>query len=262
MMNLPKLRGAKFLEDQSIRSAKYELTSELKKMPNFSVLLLLTWCQQHCQIKSKTRVQIHFFFLFVMVGFFGVCLWVNVIFDHLFVGKWGFLQRDIVERTSTQSSTTQCHSLQQRWYQPRVPPAQRTEMQVSWFVKWCCLFCFYQDYKSVIWKDESFYFFVWRERESPSTVKLHVFYFKGTSTTLYTSYSKLHKSTTTFSCHMEPAKKIVWLIWKSFLSCLLLLLHFGHQGDCIMFSVRSSNDGTFCANKFWNVLPAESMIFL
>ena len=158
MMNLPKLRGAKFLEDQSIRSAKYELTSELKKMPKFSVLLLLTWCQQHCQIKSKTRVQIHFFFLFVMVGFFGVCLWVNVIFDHLFVGKWGFLQRDIVERTSTQSSTTQCHSLQQRWYQPRVPPAQRTEMQVSWFVKWCCLFCFYQDYKSVIWKDESFHF--------------------------------------------------------------------------------------------------------
>ena len=31
MMNLPKLRGAKFLEDQSIRSAKYDLTSELKK---------------------------------------------------------------------------------------------------------------------------------------------------------------------------------------------------------------------------------------
>ena len=134
MMNLPKLRGAKFLEDQSIRSAKYELTSELKKMPKFSVLLLLTWCQQHCQIKSKTRYIS--FFLFVMVGFFGVCLWVNVIFDHLFVGKWGFLQRDIVERTSTQSSTTQCHSLQQRWYHPRVPPAQRTEMQVSWFVKW------------------------------------------------------------------------------------------------------------------------------
>ena len=47
MMNLPKLRGAKFLEDQSIPSAKYELTSELKKMPNFSVLLLLTWCQQY-----------------------------------------------------------------------------------------------------------------------------------------------------------------------------------------------------------------------
>jgi len=64
MMNLPKLRGAKFLEDQSIPSAKYELTSELKKMPNFSVLLLLTWCQlaAYCQIKSKTRY-ISFFFL-------------------------------------------------------------------------------------------------------------------------------------------------------------------------------------------------------
>ena len=86
-MNLPKLRGAKFLEDQSIPSAKYELTSELKKMPNFSVLLLLTWCQlaAYCQIKSKTRFIS--FFSFVMVGFFGVCLWVNVIFDHLFVGK-------------------------------------------------------------------------------------------------------------------------------------------------------------------------------
>ena len=77
MMNLPKLRGAKFLEDQSIRSAKYELTSELKKMPNFSVLLLLTWCQQHCQIKSKTRIQIHFFF-FLCDGW---------LFWRLFVGQ-------------------------------------------------------------------------------------------------------------------------------------------------------------------------------
>ena len=155
MMNLPKLRGAKFLEDQSIRSAKYELTSELKKMPNFSVLLLLNWCQQHCQIKSKTRY-ISFFF-FVMVGFFGVCLWVNVIFDHLFVGKWGFLQRDAeFHNTMPFSSRT------------TIPSTSCTTYRDAGFLickMVCCLFCFYQDYKSVIWKDESFHFFVCGEWE-------------------------------------------------------------------------------------------------
>ena len=43
-------------------------------MPNFSVLLLLTWCQQHCQIKSKTRY----------ISFFLCDGW---LFWRLFVGQ-------------------------------------------------------------------------------------------------------------------------------------------------------------------------------
>ena len=130
-----------------------------------------------------------------------------------------FLLGNEVFSRGTQSSTTQCHSLWERRYQ--VPAAQRTEMQVSWFVKWFAVFSvFIKITKVSFGKMNHSTFCVWRVRESPSTVKLHVFYFKGTSTTLYTSYSKLHKSPTTFSCHMEPAKKIVWLIWKSFLSYL------------------------------------------
>ena len=158
MMNLPKLRGAKFLEDQSIRSAKYELTSELKKKCQ---IFLCCCCSlgassTYCQIKSKTR-HISFFF-FVMVGFFGVCLWVNVIFDHLFVGKWGFLQRDAeFHNTMPFSSRT------------TIPSTSCTTYRDAGFLickMVCCLFCFYQDYKSVIWKDESFYFLcVESERE-------------------------------------------------------------------------------------------------
>ena len=157
MMNLPKLRGAKFLEDQSIPSAKYELTSELKKMPNFSVLLLLTWCQPgaYCQIESKTRYFSFFFSLWWLAFLASVCgsMLSSIIF---------LLGNEVFSR-GTQSSTTQCHSLQERRYQ--VPAAQRTEMQVSWFVKWFAVFSVFIKITKVSFGKMNHSTFLWGEWE-------------------------------------------------------------------------------------------------